>query len=228
MFTRAKIFGGGTYLKNHLAENDYYAEGEKVTGRWIGRGAELLGLEGDVNGDQFEALRENLHPETGERLTPRTMTTRQPTLRDAKRAFRTRHGRDGSEAEVANFRLTMKPLPNRIAFYDFQCSAQKSVSLIAVLAGDGRLREVHERVSAMAFGELERFAGRQRNTRETRGRELTGNVCAAAFTHDASRALDPQLHTHFVVANATRDASGRWVALDEYQMINPHESHYNR
>ena len=48
---------------------------------------------------------------------------------------------------------------------------------------------------------------------------MTGNVCAAAFTHDASRALDPQLHTHFVVANATRDAEGRWVALDEYHML---------
>jgi hypothetical protein len=76
MFTRAKIFGGGSYLKNHLVQNDYYAEGEKVTGRWIGHGAEWLGLDGDVEAGQFEALRENLHPETGKRLTPRTMDKR--------------------------------------------------------------------------------------------------------------------------------------------------------
>jgi len=219
MFTRAKIFGGGSYLKNHLAQNDYYAEGEKVTGHWIGQGAEWLGLGGDVEAGRFEALRENLHPESGKRLTPRTMDTRQPNMQEAEKAFRAKHGRDGSPTEVANFRLRMKPVPNRIAFYDFQCSAQKSVSLMAVLAGDGRLRKAHERVSAMAFAELERFAGRQRNTRKARGRELTGNVCAAAFTHDASRALDPQLHTHFVVANATRDAEGRWVALDEFHML---------
>ena len=53
MFTRAKIFGGGSYLKNHLTQNDYYAEGEKVTGHWIGNGAEWLGLVGEVDAEQF-------------------------------------------------------------------------------------------------------------------------------------------------------------------------------
>ena len=36
---------------------------------------------------------------------------------------------------------------------------------------------------------------------------------AAAFRHRASRAGDPLLHTHVVVANATRAADGRWTAL---------------
>src|SRR5258707_4574809 len=35
--------------------------------------------------------------------------------------------------------------------------------------------------------ELEKFAARQTNTATTRGSELTGNLCGAAFTHDASR-----------------------------------------
>ena len=43
-------------------------------------------------------------------------------------------------------------------------------------------------------------------------------ICAAAFTHDASRALDPQLHTHFVVANATSSGS-QWRALNEIHML---------
>jgi conjugative relaxase-like TrwC/TraI family protein len=34
---------------------------------------------------------------------------------------------------------------------------------------------------------------------------VTGNLVAAAFVHDSSRALDPQLHTHFTVFNATFD-----------------------
>ena len=42
VFTRARIYNGASYLANHLTANDYYAEGEKVTGHWIGRGAELL------------------------------------------------------------------------------------------------------------------------------------------------------------------------------------------
>ncbi|HEX8312280.1 MAG TPA: MobF family relaxase, partial [Chthoniobacteraceae bacterium] len=219
MFTRAKIYGGERYLKNHLSANDYYAEGERVTGQWVGRGAAWLGLGGEVTAEQFEALRENLRPGTSERLTPRTKATREPTAREARDAFRRAHKRNGSDAEVANFRAAMKPLPNRVAFYDFQCSAQKSVSLLAVLAGDDRLREAHKRAARAGFAELEQFAARQKNTAFSRGAETTGNLCAAAFTHDASRALDPQLHTHFVVANATRAAAGRWYALEECQML---------
>ena len=37
---------------------------------------------------------------------------------------------------------------------------------------------------------------------------------AAAFGHRSSRAGDPLLHTHVVVANATQAADGRWTALD--------------
>ena len=113
----------------------------------------------------------------------------------------------------------MNPVSNRVAFFDFQCSAQKSVSLLAVLGGDKRLRTAHEGASRIALAELERFAARQRNTPLQRHSEVTGNICAAAFTHDASRALDPQLHTHFVIANATCDDAGKWYALNEYEMV---------
>ena len=34
-------------------------------------------------------------------------------------------------------------------------------------------------------------------------------MVAATFRHVASRDLDPQLHTHAVIANVTRDAGGR-------------------
>ena len=123
MFTMAKIKDGGTYLENHLSANDYYAEGEKVIGHWQGKGAERLELSGEIlPGDAaFAALRDNRHPDTGEKLTPR----------------------DGE---------------NRIRFLDFQCSAQKSVSIIAVTLGDERLLAAHDRASATAFVELEKFA----------------------------------------------------------------------
>ncbi len=169
--------------------------------------------------DDFEALRVNLRPDTGERLTPRTKDTRQPTIAEAAQAFREKEARFGTAQEIANFRLTMKPVSNRVAFFDFQCSAQKSVSILAVLGGDRRLRIAHERAARIALSELERFASRQKNTPLKRQSEATGNICAAAFIHDASRALDPQLHTHFVIANATRDRTGKWYALNEYEMV---------
>ena len=164
-------------------------------------------------------MRINQRPGTGDRLTPRTKEMRQPTLAEAAQAFRQKEGRSGTPQEVSNFRLSMKPVSNRVAFFDFQCSAQKSVSLLAVLGGDKRLRTAHEEASRIALAELERFASRQRNTPLQRQSEVTGNICAAAFTHDASRALDPQLHTHFVIANATCDRAGKWYALNEYEMV---------
>ena len=137
MFTSAKIRNGSTYLENHLSANDYYAQGERVTGEWVGKGAESLCLSGEVRPEDFEALRVNLRPGTGERLTPRTKEARKPTLAEAAQAFRAKESRSGTAQEVANFRLTMKPVSNRVAFLDFQCSAQKSVSIL----GDARRRQ---------------------------------------------------------------------------------------
>jgi hypothetical protein len=49
----------------------------------LGKGAESLGLSGEVRPQAFEALRVNQRPGTGERLTPRTNEMRQPTLAEA-------------------------------------------------------------------------------------------------------------------------------------------------
>jgi conjugative relaxase-like TrwC/TraI family protein len=115
-------------------------------------------------------------------------------------------------------RLTARTTPDGVRFFDFQCSAQKSVSIMAATLDDNRLYAAHDNAATKAFAELERFAA----FRSGRAREpmLTGNLCAAAFRHDASRALDPQLHTHFVVANATWDPGRkRWFALDTCEMF---------
>ena len=43
---------------------------------------------------------------------------------------------------------------------------------------------------------------------------------AALFEHETSRALDPHLHTHCIVFNATRDPDeDRWKALQNYEML---------
>ncbi len=48
----------------------------------------------------------------------------------------------------------------------------------------------------------------------------TGNVIGAEFLHDTSRALDPQLHTHFTLFNGTFDRTEkRWKALQTSGMF---------
>ena len=103
----------------------------------------------------------------------------------------------------------------RRVFYDFTCSAPKSVSVLAVTLDDQRLMEAHEEAARLAFRELETFAATRIRKHGIENRDrVTGNLVAASFVHDSSRALDPQLHTHFTVFNATFDErEHRWKAL---------------
>ena len=103
----------------------------------------------------------------------------------------------------------------RRVFYDFTCSAPKSVSVLAVTLDDQRLIEAHEEAARLAFRELETFAATRIRKKGVENRDrVTGNLVAASFVHDSSRALDPQLHTHFTVFNATFDERERcWKAL---------------
>jgi len=102
----------------------------------------------------------------------------------------------------------------RRVFYDFTCSAPKSVSVLAVTMDDDRLVSAHEEATRIAFRELETFAATRVRKQGNQRDRTTGNLVAAAFTHTSSRALDPLLHTHLTVFNATFDESEiRWKAL---------------
>ena len=113
-------------------------------------------------------------------------------------------------------RLTLRQekTNQRRVFYDFTCSAPKSVSVLAVTMNDDRLVVAHEEATRIAFRELETFAGTRVRKQGNQRDRTTGNLVAAAFTHTSSRALDPLLHTHLTVFNATFDETEkRWKAL---------------
>lgn len=95
---------------------------------------------------------------------------------------------------------------------DLTFSAPKSVSVLALVAGDTFLIGAHKRAVAATLGELEKFASTRTMTDGVSALEQTGNLVVATFLHDTSRNLDPQLHTHAIVANATLAASG-WKTL---------------
>lgn len=103
---------------------------------------------------------------------------------------------------------------SRRVYYDFTCSAPKSVSILAVTLNDERLVAAHEEAARIALRELETYAATRVRKLGNQTDRPTGNLVAAAFAHTSSRALDPQLHTHFTVFNATRDETEMcWKAL---------------
>ena len=105
----------------------------------------------------------------------------------------------------------------RVPGFDLTFSAPKSVSVIFGLADDDVGAQVcgaHETAVDAALAYVERQAAVAR--RGAAGAEsVAGNgFLGAAFRHRSSRAGDPQLHTHVLVANMTKGPDGRWTALD--------------
>ena len=191
--TQTNLKNAKGYFEDHLSVGDYYAENEHIRGEWLGNGAALLGLSGKVTRDQFVALCENQLPGSRELLTRRRNTTRKHI-----------------DGEVANRRV----------FYDFTFSPPKSVSIAALVGGDQRIVEAHKDAVKVALKELEQFAAVRVRSKNSNSDRRTSNIVAALFQHDASRALDPHLHTHCIIFNATHDdQESCWKALQNYEML---------
>jgi conjugative relaxase-like TrwC/TraI family protein len=187
---------GEGYAQRHLQQSDYYDQNRTVEGQWYGRGAELLGLKGEVTSEDFEAIRQGLDPRTGEFLRQRHSADRIVS--------------NGTEQSKAR------------SLYDLTFSAPNSVSVMAIAAGDERLVTAHETAVREALEEAEKYSATRVRLAGLNENRTTGNWVVAAYTHATSRELDPQLHTHAVAANLTYDGvEGRWKALQASGLYEP-------
>jgi conjugative relaxase-like TrwC/TraI family protein len=124
----------------------------------------------------------------------------------------------GTVEDDAFLNLLMEPTakPKKVLAYDLTFSAPKSVSVIYGI-GDRTVspiaRRAHDEAVREAIGYLERHATWTRRGDAGKHRIRGEGLTVAAFRHRTSRAGDPQLHTHAVVANNTV-AEGRATALD--------------
>ena len=95
---------------------------------------------------------------------------------------------------------------------DLTLSAPKSVSLAALVGGDARVVDAHDRAVARTIGWFEKNVAETRTKDPETGRMVrTGGqkTVVAAFRHDSSRNLDPALHTHAVIANMVKGPDGK-------------------
>lgn len=167
-----------------LDHADYLAKGEVCPSVWVGKGAEILGVYGQVV--EAERLKRYLDGEIADKKLG--------TERSGKR-----QRKPGS---------------------DLQFSPDKTVSIVALVGGDERVFFAHDEAVRQAIQYLESIAAYTRwHIRDSKGKSiikhvLTGNLLCAMFRHDTSRLLDPQLHSHVAVINATMREDGEWRSIE--------------
>ena len=128
--------------------------------------------------------------------------------------MRAMHGCDPRTGE----RLKPEHGRTKVAAFDLTFSAPKSVSVLFAIGDEAMSAALLARMS-------ERSRRRSRTSSARRASRAGGGTesfrvrgdgfVAAAYRHRLSRAGDPQLHTHVVVANMTR-ADGRWTSLEAH------------
>lgn len=98
--------------------------------------------------------------------------------------------------------------------YFAQLSPPKDVSVLHLVGGDQRIAQWWKAAVTETLAEIEALtATRVRKAGENSDRR-TGSMVAAVVTHDANRALDPQLHTHVCILNLTYDEEEvRWKSV---------------
>jgi conjugative relaxase-like TrwC/TraI family protein len=107
-----------------------------------------------------------------------------------------------------------------VAALDLTFSAPKSVSVLFAIGDEemaSALLGAHDRAVDAALAYLEREACFTRRGHGGVERLRGEGFIAASYRHRMSRAGDPQVHTHVVVANMTR-AAGKYTALDAHAL----------
>src|SRR6478609_11101711 len=197
--------GQESYYERSVATglDEYYEGHGESPGVWVGRGATALELEGVVREGELGRLVRGLHPHTQEQLRSHPKA-RLITIERIHPLTDERWVETKKLAPVAGFDLVFSP--------------PKSVSLLHALGDEETRRAVNEaHLSAWqaALGYLEDEACVTRRGRNGVHREHAGGFVAAAYQHRTSRAQDPHLHTHVIVANMAKTPSdGTWRALD--------------
>ncbi len=206
MLSVAKLtLGQEAYYEQQVAGglDDYYAGRGESPGLWTGSGAEGLGLVRVVDDGALGTLLRGVDPATGTELRA-PVRERTITLRTL-------------DLESGEWREEPKRLAP-VSGYDLVFSCPKSVSIVHALTDDDRVRreidDAHETAWQAALGYLESEACIVRRGHGGVGRERGEGFVAAAFRHRTSRAQDPHLHTHVIVANMARSEDGEWRALD--------------
>jgi conjugative relaxase-like TrwC/TraI family protein len=215
-----------------MSLNDYYVDSGTPAGVFLGAGlAALDGGAGVEIGSEvteqhlFNLLGMCADPITGEPLG------RSP-IRPRRSSGERKVGRTEAIGELTGNAQRIEPkvpmevqerartATNRapVAGFDLTFSPSKSISTAWALADadtKAAIHACHRRAIEVVLTHAECEVFHSRSGRNGVVQEDVEGVVATAFTHWDSRAGDPQLHDHLVVANRARSVSdGEWRTLD--------------
>lgn len=169
------------YAAEYIDKDNYYLENGQALARYLGKGAEFLGLaDQKVQIETLTKLLEGQLP-SGERI-----------------------GKTGNKHRAG---------------WDFTVSAPKSVSIMALLAGDQRVTQAHDDAVMRALQYYEAHTvTRQRDENQVIQIIPTHSLVAVVFQHSTSRELDMQLHSHCLIMNMTH-YQDKFVALSSESLF---------
>ncbi|MGO9791380.1 MAG: MobF family relaxase [Solirubrobacteraceae bacterium] len=224
---------------------DYYTQTGTPPGYWLGAG--IAGLGTDEHGvDPGGAVSEqHLRRLLGQGRDPITGAPlglpyyHRPTVKERIATRIEQLDADLSPAErtaaVAQIETEEQGRGTRrvVAGYDYTFSVPKSVSAlwaVADAASQARIVDAHHAAVAEVLALMEREVAATRVGHNGVAQVATRGLIATCYDHYDSRAADPQLHTHVVIANKVQGQDGKWRALDGRPMhaaVVALSEHYN-
>lgn len=202
MMTIGKVsVGNADYYEGRVGRSPegYYTGKGDSPGTYFGKLAERLEAGGEAQAGALKRFLSGDHPLDGTPLK--------------------RHAKKDADPESST--------RTQVGGFDLTLSCPKDVSIHALIGPDEQRKAVHDVVCAVAdetMATMATSAGWSRRGRGGHTKAYTGEFGGIRYVHPDSRAQDPNLHLHYVVANL-QCVDGTWLALDGLPVFSMMKAH---
>ena len=179
-----------TYYEEKYSHDDYYSEKQQVVGQWFGRGAEELGLCGEVATEDFRTVLRGLRPASGEVLV---------------------HKANGYDDRRAGWDATFNA-PKSVSIQGLVGEDHRLIEAHGKAVSRALVELEQYALSRRRGGSEWVVTG---NVVAARFDHIAARPASGV---EDGYGPDPHLHTHVVIANMTRRPDGEWRGLDPIEI----------
>ncbi len=179
-----------TYYEEKYSHDDYYSEKQRVVGQWFGRGAEELGLSGEIATEDFRAALRGHHPASGEVLVRKA---------------------NGYDDRRAGWDATFNA-PKSISIQGLVADDHRLIQAHRKAVSRALIELEQYALSRRRGGSEWVVTG---NIVAARFDHVAARPASGV---EDGYGADPHLHTHVVIANMTRRPDGAWRGLDPIEI----------